>query len=329
MSPANGDVTRSLHWGLIGVGDIVRKRVGTALSSVQNSHLLAVAAARPESAETFARQYRIPRWHPDWRALVNDPDVQAVYVATPVARHYEQVMAAARAGKNILCEKPLGLNARQSRTMVRACQRAGVVLGTSYYRRYYPLVQRIKALLDQGEMGLPIVAQLAAFSYFDPPSDHPRYWLLQKRMAGGGPLKDFGCHRIELLLYLFGDRVKEVSLCGNARWKRDVEDTVVLGMQFRRRLFATLAVSHAAAEPTDTLDIYCSRGSLHIPCLNGSRLLILSGGKTIEEQHEPFANKHAPLIADFVRTVLAGGKFPVNGHVGLKVDRIIDSVYYG
>src|SRR5262245_33979092 len=99
-----------LKWGLIGAGDIVRKRIAPALRDLPNCNLIAVARNRAELAEKFAREFEIPRWYADWRELVNDPDIDAVYIATPVYLHAEQTIAAAQNGKHVLCEKPMAMN---------------------------------------------------------------------------------------------------------------------------------------------------------------------------------------------------------------------------
>jgi predicted dehydrogenase len=319
----------TVSWGLIGVGDIVRKRVGDALRRASGSSLTAVAAAHPQRAQAYAREFHVPRWHADWKTLVRDPAVTAIYIASPVAFHCEQTLAAARAGKHVLCEKPLAMNARQGTAMVKACRRAGVLLGTAYYRRYYPLVMRIKEVIATGEIGQPVLAQLNAFSSFEPGPDHPRRWLIDKKLSGGGPLKDFGCHRVELLLHLFGAAKSAIHWQGNARWPRGVEDTAVVGLRFADSVFALLSVSHAIAEPADTFDLYGSAGSLRVPSLNGDQLLVKKGGMEREECHPALNHRHLPLIQDFVGAVREGRPFAVDGETGVAVDRITDKVYAG
>jgi predicted dehydrogenase len=317
----------TVRWGLIGVGDIVRKRVAEALSTAPDSALIAVAAAHPGRAEAFAREWQLPVWHADWRDLVRDPRVNAIYVASPVVCHAAQVLAAARALKPVLCEKPLAMDAAGSKTMVDACCRAGVVLGTAYYRRYFPVVRRIRELLASGEIGAPVIVQMNALSHFDPGADHPRRWLVEKKTAGGGPLKDFGCHRIELLLHLFGPVEQVSGTALNLRWMRDVEDTAVVNLSFKQRTQGTITVSHAAAEPRDTLDIYGTEGSLHVPELNRGKLILVSGQGSREEEHPPLANLHLPLIAGFVQSILQGEAPDVTGETGLAVDEIMDEIY--
>lgn len=118
-----------MTWGLIGAGDIVKKRVGSALRESPSSELLAVARGRAELAESTARDLGAARWYARWQDLVADRDVQCVYIATPVNLHAEQTIAAADAGKHVLCEKPMAMNAAECDRMIAACRVNGVALG--------------------------------------------------------------------------------------------------------------------------------------------------------------------------------------------------------
>src|SRR6266403_342225 len=129
-----------VRWGLIGAGDIVRKRVGEALSDGRGCELVAVSRANAGLLESFAGEVGARRWHADWRDLVRDAEIDAVYVATPVHLHAEQTVAAAEAGKHVLCEKPMAMNVRECDQMIDACQSHNVKLGVAYYRHFYPVV---------------------------------------------------------------------------------------------------------------------------------------------------------------------------------------------
>src|SRR6266849_6883831 len=152
-----------IRWGLIGAGDIVRRRVAEALRDGRGCELVAVSRARADLVEAFAREIGARRGHPDWRDLVRDPGVDAVYVATPVHLHAEQTIAAAEAGKHVLCEKPMAMNVSECDRMIAACRASGVTLGVAYYRRFYPAVVRVKEIVQLGEIGVPVLAQINAF----------------------------------------------------------------------------------------------------------------------------------------------------------------------
>ena len=149
-----------LRWGLIGCGDIARKRVAPALRDLSDCGLVAISRKRSELAELFAREFGARKWYSDWRDLIRDEEVESVYLATPVHLHKSQTIAAAEAGKQVLCEKPMAMNTAECDEMLAACRANNVKLGVSYYRHFYPVVARIKDLLAAGEIGYPILAQI-------------------------------------------------------------------------------------------------------------------------------------------------------------------------
>ena len=316
-----------LRWGLIGCGDISRKRVAPALNELETCELVAVNRGRVELAESFAREFGARRWYADWRELLADKEIDAVYIATPVYQHVEQTIAAAEAGKHVLCEKPMAMNVAECDQMIAACRANVVKLGIAYYRHFYPVVQRAKAIIASGEIGKPVVAQINAFERFNPQPGEDRHWLLEAAKAGGGPMMDFGCHRIEVLLNLFGEIRRTKSLTGRALFDREVEDTSIASFEFDSGLQAALTVTHAALESQDTLDIFGSEGSLHIPVLNRGELRVKTAAGERREQHSPHTNIHLPLIEDFALAVLENREPKVGGAIGCEVARIEEEVY--
>jgi predicted dehydrogenase len=314
-----------LSFGLIGCGDIARKRVAPALRDLHSCELIAVSRAQSQLAESFAKQFGARRWYADWCELINDKEVQAVYIATPVHLHAAQTIAAAEAGKHVLCEKPMALNVAECDRMIDACRSNNVKLGIAYYRHFYPVVRRLKQILDSGEIGKPVVAQINAFEWFDPTPTHPRAWLLKKEQSGGGPMFDFGCHRIEVLLDLFGEAGDVKSTMTNNFFKREVEDVAVATFQFEQGVCATLTVAHSAREPQDTVDVFGSEGSLHVSVLNEGTLRVVTDGEERVESHPPAANIHQPLIDDFAQSVIEDREPVVTGEIGRTVNKILES----
>jgi predicted dehydrogenase len=318
----------TIRWGLIGCGDIAERRVAPALVNSTGSTLLAVARARAQLAADFARRHGGGRWHADWRELVQDAQVDAVYIATPVRVHAEQAIAAAERGKHVLCEKPMALDVADCERMISAAQQNGVRLGVAYYRHHYPVVSRLRDLVTSGELGQPVHAVAEAFERFDPPSDHPRAWLLKKALAGGGPMADFGCHRIEVLLDLLGPIERARGFTANVRFKdREVEDTCTAHLDFRSGAQAIITVTHAASERRDRLSIFGTDGSAHVDELNDGRLRIVSPQGVDEESHPPHANLHQPLVEDFLAAIRENRDPAVTGQIGLEVARVIQAIY--
>lgn len=323
---ADKDMT-SIRFGLIGCGDISRKRVAPALRDLECCELVAVARKQSELAESFAKEFGAQRWYADWRELVADKEIDAVYVASPVNLHAEQTIAAAEAGKHVLCEKPMAMNVAECDQMIAACESNNVKLGVAYYRHFYPLVRRVKEIIESDEIGVPVVAQVNAFEWFKPEKSNPRYWLIEKEKSGGGPMFDFGCHRIEVLLDLFGkvDRVKATT--SNSFFKRGVEDVASAILQFEQGTIATLTVAHSAREPQDTLNVFGSRGSIHVEVLNEGQLRVVSQLGERKESLPSAKNIHQPLIEDFASAVLENREPLVDGHIGREVAAIEEEIY--
>jgi predicted dehydrogenase len=316
-----------LKWGLTGAGDIARKRIAPALRSLPNCELVSVSRGRADLAEAFAREFGAPKWFADWRGQIADPGIDAVYIATPVYLHAGQAIAAAEAGKHVLCEKPMALNSADCDRMISACRANNVKLGIAYYRRFYPVLRRAKEIIEAGELGNITLAQINAFEYVDLEENDPRHWFLEKEKSGGGPMMDFGCHRIEVLTGLFGTAGRVTSLVSYCAFGREVEDTAIANILFESGTCGTVTVTHAAIEPKDTLDIYGTEGSIHIPVLNLGEITIASGGSNRTESHPPHANFHQPLIEEFTAAVLDDGEPLVGGETGRDVQGVIEEIY--
>ncbi len=320
--------TGVVGWGLVGCGDVAAKRVAAALGQAAGSTLVAVARARAALAAEFAARHGARRWHADWRDVLKDAEVDAVYLATPVRLHAEQAIAAAEAGKHVLCEKPIALDVASGERMLAAARAHGVRLGVAYYRHHYPVIARLRELVASGEIGEPVLAQVQAFEPFDPGPDHPRAWLMRRSESGGGPMADFGCHRLEVLLDLLGPVAEVHGFPDNVRYReREVEDTCVAHLRFRNGAVAVLAVTHAASEPRDTLEIFGTLGSAHVSVLNQGTLRVVTAAGTREERHPPHPNLHLPLVEDFVAAVRENRDPSVTGEVGLEVARVIARIY--
>ena len=289
--------------------------------------LIAVNRARSELAAAFAKQFGAQRWYLDWAKLLRDEEVDAVYIATPVHLHAKQAVAAAEAGKHVLCEKPMAMNVAECDQMIDACRANKVKLGVAYYRHFYPVVERVKAILKAGEIGTPVLAQINAFERFETAAGDPRAWLLKKDLAGGGPMFDFGCHRIELLTNVFGPVNEVKAMTASVVFDREVEDTATALFRFQSGVCAVLSVSHAAAEPKDSLRIFGSLGSIRVSILNEGKMRVTGKLGERYEVKSPHANVHQPMIEDFVQAVLSDREPQVSGKTGRAVAVIEAEIY--
>ncbi|HEX7296412.1 MAG TPA: Gfo/Idh/MocA family oxidoreductase [Pyrinomonadaceae bacterium] len=317
-----------LRWGLIGCGDIAQKRVAPALAETPQSELVAVSRANASRLDEFADGFKVRHRFADWRDLVRSDDIDAVYVATPVNLHAEQTIAAIESGKHVLCEKPMAMNVVECDQMISAAKAHGIKLGVSYYRHFYPVVTRMKGVIDSGEIGKPVVAQVTAFEWFNPAPSNSRAWLLNPEIAGGGPMFDFGCHRIQVLLHLFGPMQKVTAVTSTALFDRVVEDTASASFKFETGGVATLTVSHAVMEPRDSLTVFGSEGTMHVDVLNEGQLVITTRDGARSEMHPPARNIHQPLVEDFVQAVISNREPEVTGEMGKAVAEVEEEIYW-
>jgi predicted dehydrogenase len=283
-----------LNWIVIGIGDITTRRVIPAIQAEPRSRLYGLVTRDPGKAAP----YHARSWTTLEEAL-SDPAVHVVYVATPVFLHAPQTIQTLRAGRNVLCEKPMAMNEAEARSMVEIAEQSGRTFGVAYYRRMYPKVRRAKQLLDAGVIGQPVVAELTSHGWFDENETH-RSWLLDPAQAGGGPLFDIASHRIDVLNFLFGQPIRATGHLSNAVHHYAVEDNATVMIDYDGGVRGIVDVRWHSKLKRDECRIRGTEGEMELSPLNGPEL-IYSGGCENLPAH---ANLHFPLIENFVDAVL-------------------------
>jgi len=288
-----------LNWVVIGIGDISVRRVIPALQAEPRSRLYGLVTRDRAKAAPYNTRA--------WAALdeaLSDPEVHAVYVATPVFLHAPQTIQSLRAGKHVLCEKPMAMDEAEARSMVQAAEQSGQTLGVAYYRRMYPKVQRAKQLLAAGAIGQPVVAELTCHGWFDENESH-RNWLIDPTQAGGGPLYDVASHRIDVLNFLFGQPGRVTGHISNVVHHYAVEDNATVMIEYPGGVRGIVDVRWHSRINRDECRIRGTEGEMELSPLNGPEL-IYPGGR---ENLPPHANLHSPMIENFVDAV--EGKAPL------------------
>ncbi len=317
-----------LRWGIIGCGDVARKRVAAAILQDPHSELMAACRRSPAALEQFCQDFGIAdeKAFTDAAALIDDPDVDAVYIASPVREHLPQTLAAAAAGKHVLVEKPMARDGRECQAMLEACQRADVRLGVAYYRRFYPMVERLEQLIGSGQLGTVLGASAITATPLDMAPGEEGAWRMQSEAAGGGALMDVGSHRINVLTHLLGDVTEVKAICETVAASYDTEDAAVVVMRFQSGAVATVQC-HFGSEDPDRLEIIGTKGRVIAEPLNGDRLVVELGGGRQSEHLPPAENLCAPLIADFVAAVRQGRPPRVDGQEGWAANEVMEAAY--
>jgi len=309
----------SVNWLVVGIGDITRKRVIPAIEAEPRSFLRGVVTRELSKAEAYPG---VRGWSTVGEALAGDHGIDAVYVASPVFLHAEQTMEALRAGKHVLCEKPVAMNFAEAEAMVNVARAHGVLFGVAYYRRAYPKLRRAKELIEQGAIGKPLFVEGIYHGWLE---SEERGWLRDPALAGGGPLYDVASHRIDACNFLFGKPERAVGLRSNALHELKVEDSATVLIGYAGGVHGVVDARWNSRVARDEFRVVGTDGSLELTPLNGP-VLRWSGG---EEELPVASNAHLPAVANFAAAVLDGRELMCPGQEAIWTDWITEQVMRG
>lgn len=258
---------KRIKWGFIGCGEVTEKKSGPAFSLIEGSEVVAVMSRNREKAESYARRHGIAKFYTDAQSLVSDPDVNAVYIATPPSSHSTFAIMAMRAGKPAYIEKPMAASYAECTRINRISAQTGIPCFVAYYRRYLPYFERVKELVANGSIGRVLSTQIR----FAVPPRELDYnsqnlpWRLLPDIAGrGGYFYDLAPHQIDLLQEMFGVIIEAEGFCSNMAGLYDVEDTINACFKFDSGITGSASwcfVVHESAR-TDRIQIVGDRGTL-------------------------------------------------------------------
>jgi 1,5-anhydro-D-fructose reductase (1,5-anhydro-D-mannitol-forming) len=299
----------TIRWGIIGCGDVTEVKSGPGFQRAERSALVAVMRRDRAAAADFARRHGVPRFYDDAAALIADPEVDAVYVATPPSSHAEYALAAARAGKPVYVEKPMAMNHAQCRAVIDGCAQAGVPLYVAYYRRALPRFLKVKAIIDGGEIGAVRLVNIALWQPARPQHGdraHPP-WRVVPAIAGGGLFVDLACHTLDLLDFLLGPIAQVAGRTGNQAGLYDAEDVVSASFVFASGAHGTGIWCFSAANEVERVEIVGSKGTVAFSTFgNDPVTLIGAGGQrtAFEIPHPPHIQQ--PMIQSVVDALTRG-----------------------
>jgi len=318
-----------INFGIVGFGLHAVKRLMPGFEMSTNCRVTALSRRTMTAAMESARQYNIPNAFSSTEDLCRSAAVDAVLVTTPNSAHLQDVLTALRYGKPVLCEKPMGMNADECRKMVEAAKEANRLLGVAQVFRFNESVRRFREKVASGEVGKTVFAR-SEFS-FPAGEDHPRTWINDPKVAGGGPIFDVGVHCIDTLRFILQDEVIRVSAQGVSDSRSgELEATADLTLEFSRGTFGTVLVSFRAEYRTP-LEIVGDTGVLSARnALNVEHPvnIELSRGWDIGDT-ETVSNRlaYALQVDSFAAAVEGKGTFPAPGEEGWKNQQILDAAY--
>lgn len=321
----------TVRWGMIGCGNVTEVKSGPAFQKASGSQLVAVMRRDAEKARDYAQRHRVPRWYSDAQALIDDPDVDAVYIATPPHMHHAYTLAAARAGKPVYVEKPMALSADQCQEMIAACQAAGVPLFVAYYRRALPRFLKARELLASGAIGdlRAVHVDLALPLQVPPPAELP--WRLNPEIAGGGLFVDLASHTLDYLDFVIGPVKSAFGFAANQAGVYPAEDIVSAVFQFESGVQAVGQWRFNGAESADRIDLIGAHGRISLTTFDESPVVLEAASR---RESFPIPNPphiQQPLIQQIVDQLRGFGECSSTGETALRTTRLMEqllSAYY-
>jgi len=261
-------IPRKLKWGVAGCGSFAENSFLPALQLAQRSKLVSVYSHDLARAKTITNKFGAPNAFNDFDAFLAS-DIEAVYISSVNSDHYLQVLKAANAGKNILCERPMAINSTQAEEIVKVCNENNVVLVINHLHRFHPLVQKAKELIDKQMLG-KIVSISASYNIDYAPDHNFRF---KKELSGGGVLRDLGSQMIDMLYYFGGDIVEVKAFMDNVVYKSDVEDFASAIVKFKNSGYGYFNISYNTKKAYNRIEILGYNGSIAIENFFGKRNL--------------------------------------------------------
>ncbi len=316
----------SVRWGIIGCGNVTEVKSGPGLQKAKHSELVAVMRRTGELAKDYAQRHKVARWYDDAEKLINDPEVNAVYIATPPSSHLEYTVLAAQAGKAVYVEKPMALNHAQCQQMIEACKEANVPLFVAYYRRGLDKFKKIKELLEQGAIGQVRSVSLQMYGQARRFDKGLEPWRVQPETAGGGYFVDLASHMLDFLDYALGPIKDAKGFASNQAGLYEAEDIVTAAFLFESGAHGTGSWCFSSFEKRDYTEILGSKGKLSYVTFDDSPI-VLTTEQGISEYSLPYpAHVQQQLIQTIVHELRAEGKSPSSGESAARTNRVMDSL---
>lgn len=316
---------RTIRWGIIGCGQVTEMKSGPAFQKVPGSTLTAVMRRDAEKAADYARRHNVPRWYDNATALIEDPEVDAVYIATPPHVHMHYTLEAAKAGKPVYCEKPLGFHYEQSRTMVEYCKERQVPLYVAYYRRALPKFTLVKKLLSDGTIGTVRSVSVVTSQSLKPGYIDGSDWKVDPKIAGGGLFHDVACHTLDLLDWLFGPIVEARGFAGRQERYYEADDIVSGSWVFDSGVHGSGIWTFQGWGDYDSVEIIGSLGTLAFSVMDLFAPLTVrtEGEERTIGVPDPPEHVAQPLIAEVVQALLGNGVCSSTGESGVRTDWVM------
>jgi predicted dehydrogenase len=322
-------ITGDVKWGIIGCGDVTEVKSGPAFQKAENSKLIAVMRRDGEKAADYAKRHGVPKWYDNADELINDPDINAVYIATPPNSHAEYAIQAMKTGKPVYVEKTMALNAEECRRMADVSKETGSPLFVAYYRRALPMFVKLKGLIDMHAVGDIKTIDLVLHAPAKPEEiEGSAGWRVDPSISGGGHFHDLAAHQFDYLEYAFGPIKKVTGVAANQAGLYETDDAVSASFLFESGVVGSgsWCFTVPPKQAMDVCEIVGSKGRISFSFFSNTVLHVET--ETMVENFEiPHpAHVHQPLVELVVKDLRGEGRCPSTGETGLRSTMLMDEI---
>lgn len=320
-----------INWGMIGIGNVTEKKSGPAFSKVAHSKLLAIMGRDAAKAADYAARHGVPAWYDNVEDLINDPSINAIYIATPPNVHLEYARKAMLAGKPVYVEKPMARNAAECDEMNRISQETGTPLFVAYYRRALPYFIKVKELVDQGTIG---DIRCVCIRLHKPPyteetggNAQPR-WRVTPEISGGGHFHDLASHQFDFLEYVFGPLKSASGLARNQAGIYKADDIVMASFEFESGILGTgsWCFTINKEQQIDETQIIGSLGLISFSFFDSHMMTVKIGEDAVTYEIPYPEHVQQPLIELIVKELRGVGESPSTGISGARASLLLDQI---
>lgn len=327
---------QKVNWGIIGCGDVTEVKSGPAFSKIEHSELVAVMRRSADKAKDYAKRHNVPFWYSDADKLINNPDVNAIYIATPPDSHAYYTKKAANAGKPVYVEKPMGRNHKECQQMTESCEQAGIPIYVAYYRRSLPYFLKVKELLDEKTIGTITSVQLTLHQSpkpddFKKPTEQNN-WRTAPDISGGGYFHDLASHQLDLLEFLLGNIAQVNGEAENRLGWYEANDVVQALFRFETGVTGTGSWNFTVQpkQAKDEILISGREGSIFFSTFDDTNPVVLTNESNKKEFSLPNPEHvQQPLIQTVVNALRGTGTCPSTGQTGARANLLMDEILKG
>ena len=313
----------TVRWGILGCGDVTEVKSGPGFQKAAHSALVAVMRRDAKRADDYARRHGVDRSYSRVEDLISDPEVDAVYIATPPSSHCELALRVAEAGKPCLVEKPMAMTHPECLRMVEAFKRREIPLFVAYYRRALPRFLKVRELLQDGAVGTLSSVHIVQYNPLAG-KEEAKGWRYDPAISGDGLFFDLGSHGLDLLDFLAGPIRRVGGFSVNTGGAYKAADVTAASFEFASEIVGTGVWNFNADRAEDRITFTGSDGELRCPVFSDSGIVLQKGGK---EQVLPFRNPphvHQPLIQTIVDQLLGLGRCESTGESAARTADVMD-----